>query len=495
MKNFRQIILFSGFALSSIGVQALEEPEYCASNGLYSNTEWIESVAINGEEFVSGQNGGYHAHPGIVGMHSGDNSLSVNPGYGGSAYVEHWRAWIDLNSDGIFEEEEVLFEFSGNTSNDVDVHIPDGTEGTSKLRIAMKWGGYPEPCGSYTYGETEDFTVFIEGEGEDGPDLPYHLVADYDFEVQRNGSIGDTVVWVVEKDGAIVLKRNAKSELAFQYWNNTHGSDIRIWLEQYIAGSYERVSNVIEYTPGITDKIQLNIGEGYELSRTGWYGESVQWVIEEDGEIVLERNATDEFVYTYLGNTDGSKYRAWVQQFIDGEYQVVSNTIEYEVGQGQFTLTVDQLFGLSRNGQLGDSVQWVVEKDGAIVLQRNAANELEYTYYNNSPGSSFRVWLQMFVDGAYEVVSNVVVYDVPSSYPYTVTLGSNYEVMRSGSLGDNVVWVVIKDGSQALKRSAGNELSYTYYSNTPGSVIQVYLEEFIDGYYQPVSNMVQYTVQ
>jgi hypothetical protein len=76
-----------------------------------------------------------------------------------------------------------------------------------------------------------------------------------------------------------------------------------------------------------------------------------------------------------------------------------------------------------------------------------------------------------------------------------VTLGDNYELTRNGSLGDKITWVIKKNGSVVLKRYASNELSYTYYSNTPGSAIQVYLQQYIDGYYQPVSNTVEYMVQ
>ena len=55
-------------------------------------------------------------------------------------------------------------------------------------------------------------------------------------------------------------------------------------------------------------------------------------------------------------------------------------------------------------------------------------------------------------------------------------------------------WVIVKNGNVVLQRNAANELSYTYYSNTSGSTIQVYLQQFIGGYYQPVSNTVQYSV-
>ena len=52
----------------------------------------------------------------------------------------------------------------------------------------------------------------------------------------------------------------------------------------------------------------------------------------------------------------------------------------------------------------------MIENNGQVVLQRNAANELSYTYFANTPGNSVRVWLEQLIDGAYRVVSNIVTY-------------------------------------------------------------------------------------
>ena len=90
--------------------------------------------------------------------------------------------------------------------------------------------------------------------------------------------------------------------------------------------------------------------------------------------------------YTYFDNSQGSKIRVWLQEFINGNHRVVSNPIEYEVLQSEFTLAVDQLFKLRRNGQKGDPVQWVIEKERDIALFRSATTELTYTYSRNVLG-------------------------------------------------------------------------------------------------------------
>ena len=489
---FFVLSLFTIFMLT--GANAGAANGYCASKGTVSSYEWINSVSINGQSFGSGNNGGYIEHVNqTAALQAGSNVVTLTPGFAYSSYVENWRGWLDINGDDVFSEEELIFEYSGTTAHNATFDLPASIgSGTTTLRVVMQYGGLPAPCGNYYYGETEDFTVAVDSSGV-VPEYAYHLTLDHDFTVHRDGALGDDVSWVIEKNGQIVLQRNAAGELEYRYYSNTAGSDFRIWLQQFINGSYQQVSNVVEYTPGITDLYQLNLMSNYELQRSGMLGDNVQWVIEKDGAVVLQRNASNELSYTYFNNVDGSSYRVWLQQFINGQYLVVSNTVSYDVGQVLFTLTVNGQFELTRNGQLGDEVQWVIERDGVVVLERYAANELTYTYFNNNPGSSYRVWLKMFVNGQYEVVSNIVEYQVPAAYPYTLTLGPNYQINRSGSLGDNVQWVIVKNGSVVLQRLASNELSYTYYSNTPGSTIQVYLQQFIGGYYQPVSNTVTYT--
>jgi len=83
-----------------------------------------------------------------------------------------------------------------------------------------------------------------------------------------------------------------------------------------------------------------------------------------------------------------------------------------DISDIQFKLELKDNFEIKRSGSLGDDLTWVIEKNGKTVLERNASNELEYTYYNNFMGGSFRVWLKQFMNGQYEVVSNIVTYDV-----------------------------------------------------------------------------------
>lgn len=57
------------------------------------------------------------------------------------------------------------------------------------------------------------------------------------------------------------------------------------------------------------------------------------------------------------------------------------------------------------------SLTWVIKRNGRVVLQRNAANEISYKYFGNSAGY-YTVYLKGFVNGRYQVFSNVVNYNI-----------------------------------------------------------------------------------
>ena len=142
------------------------EPDYCESKGNITSYEWIEGVAIGSFSHNSGENDGYGGFTDqVVTLSQGANELTLIPGFGYSSYNEYWRVWVDLDQDGVFADEEVLF--SGNSQGPLSGEIfipPDAPEGNTRMRISMKWGGQPPSCGSFSYGEVEDYTVSVATE-------------------------------------------------------------------------------------------------------------------------------------------------------------------------------------------------------------------------------------------------------------------------------------------------------------------------------------------
>ncbi len=96
-------------------------------------------------------------------------TLSLTAGYS-STYFEFW---IDLNDNGAWDTGEMMA--SGNlatsgTTYTYDFTVPvTSTTGSTRMRAYTNYASAPAngPCGSYTYGNSSDFTVIIE------PDVVY----------------------------------------------------------------------------------------------------------------------------------------------------------------------------------------------------------------------------------------------------------------------------------------------------------------------------------
>lgn len=144
--------------------QEQTELDYCSANGMSTSYEWIDSVVINGMANMSGSNGGYGDYSGqITPVAPGENiMLDLVPGYRSYNYTEQWVVWVDFNRNGDFEPFEQVFSGSGNNVVNTNFMVPlDATQGDVRMRVAMRWGGTAAPCGSYTWGEVEDYTLSV----------------------------------------------------------------------------------------------------------------------------------------------------------------------------------------------------------------------------------------------------------------------------------------------------------------------------------------------
>ena len=79
--------------------------------------------------------------------------------------------------------------------------------------------------------------------------------------------------------------------------------------------------------------------------------------------------------------------------------------------------------------------------------------------------------------------------------PVTITMDEDHTVHRPEVEGyRNLGWIVLRNGDQVLHRNAENELSYRYFSNSPGTY-EIYLTAYVSGQYVPISNTVTYTLE
>ena len=160
-------------SFNTTGCGACADLAFCDSFG-GADEEWIERVELEDINNLSGSNGGYGDYTNVPDVTTtldpgGTYEISLTPGYDGFAYGEYFVVWIDLNQDGQFTDNEIVFDAGEAVDTEVtaDINVPvSAAAGSSRMRVSMKYLGFanPEahgPCEEMEYGEVEDYCVEI----------------------------------------------------------------------------------------------------------------------------------------------------------------------------------------------------------------------------------------------------------------------------------------------------------------------------------------------
>ena len=157
--------------------------EYCASEGANYSYEWIAGVVVGDFSNTSGA-AGYTDYTGMTANLTVGQSynITLTPGFASTTYDEYWKIWIDLNHDGDFDDaNENVFDAGSMSKSAVTgtITIPVGIAAvTTRMRVTMKYNGEPTACeASFSYGEVEDYTVYISGGDTEAPTAPANLAA------------------------------------------------------------------------------------------------------------------------------------------------------------------------------------------------------------------------------------------------------------------------------------------------------------------------------
>lgn len=145
-----------------------EELEYCKIKFSCSGYEHIANVKIGDIDNASGNDGGYADYTDVsTHLQAGTQAtITLTPGFSGQPYTERWVVFIDWNRDGDFFDSDELVTYGASSqaiTRTIDVPA-NAAQGDLRMRVAMRWGCWPAcPCGSYYYGEAEDYTIWVDG--------------------------------------------------------------------------------------------------------------------------------------------------------------------------------------------------------------------------------------------------------------------------------------------------------------------------------------------
>ncbi|GAB3731000.1 hypothetical protein GCM10027594_13020 [Hymenobacter agri] len=143
---------------------------YCSSKGSSVAYEYVDLVQLGSINRTSGANAGYYDGTALSTTVAAGSAqtISLSAGFTGTAYSEYFKVYIDYNQNGVFTDAgELVVNAAASTSaatRSFSFTVPTTAKsGNTRLRVVMSDNSATTSCGSYSYGETEDYTLSISG--------------------------------------------------------------------------------------------------------------------------------------------------------------------------------------------------------------------------------------------------------------------------------------------------------------------------------------------
>ena len=141
------------------------EPTYCSCASTNCTYEWISSVKIGSVTKTSTASNYSDFTSTVINMTRGASvSLTLTPKFKSTKYTEYWKVWIDYNKDGDFGDTgEQVYSGSGTSAKTGSFTVPStALTGNTRIRVVMRDNSTVPNCGTFTYGEVEDYTANIQ---------------------------------------------------------------------------------------------------------------------------------------------------------------------------------------------------------------------------------------------------------------------------------------------------------------------------------------------
>lgn len=150
---------------------------YCDAASSFPWHEWVSNVKLNTIDNSSPKTAyGDYTNLSTTLNKGTTYNFNLTVTYSWVTYTEQIRVWIDYNQDGDFDDsgESVVAQTmsppaSGSGANktiSASISVPgSATNGTTRMRVALRRNSAPASCGTVDFGEVEDYSVNISGSG------------------------------------------------------------------------------------------------------------------------------------------------------------------------------------------------------------------------------------------------------------------------------------------------------------------------------------------
>ena len=180
---------------------------YCTSAATNTNDERIGRVVFGTINNPSTGAAGYENFTALsTNVTRGTaNAITITPTWLNSVYSEGYAVFIDYNKDGDFSDSgETAYTRSATTATPISGSITIPTTaalGATRMRVCMRYNAVPTACGSFTYGQVEDYTINIVSAAKEVDGEETLAQAKWNISVYPNPVKGD-VLNVSDADNA-----------------------------------------------------------------------------------------------------------------------------------------------------------------------------------------------------------------------------------------------------------------------------------------------------
>ncbi|MGO3184312.1 MAG: GEVED domain-containing protein [Aequorivita sp.] len=453
---------------------------------------------------------GYEDFTAIVAdVEAGETYSFTGEGNTNGPYIAHFTVWVDWNQNGELEESEKYeigtIENSDGTDGQQainDIEVPaDAVSGETRMRLRKRYNmSSTDPCGSYTFGQTEDYTVNV-GDGGGGGTFP----APYCEIEDANQVIVEAITAVEFADASITNTdtENALIDKTDTTANVTQDDTYTLVVEGDTDG--DNKTNIVAFIDWNQNGILDDAGEIYELgtleNSTGDDGVSVSMDIEVPSDAV-EGPTRIRITKTYFDADSpaeidpcGVLFNPFGQGIYPGYGQALDFTLNIEestgggedCGQGDDSNGFENGFNITGGGDFRNADDFMVSADNTLniksielnLLAMEPITSLDVNFYNDEDGvpgstvvesvSAVVPYAQVQIGAAFGYNVYAVFVEVDLNFeggsdgatywmqPEAESAGTFWEVSSVGTLGEPIhtselggTWEPDADGNQGV---------------------------------------------